>query len=56
MNVDESMEMVERDGAEGVLAGDGGKGYQLGSYAPEIRMEDEDEEMEDGRRMRKSDG
>lgn len=54
MNVDESMEMMEREGAEGVLMGDGGKGYQLGSYAPEIRMEDEDEdeEMTDGRTKR----
>ncbi|KAI4177783.1 MAG: hypothetical protein LQ343_000247 [Gyalolechia ehrenbergii] len=55
MNVDESMEMVEREGAEGMPMGDG-KGYQLGSYAPEMKMEDEEEEREDereeARRMR----
>ncbi|KAL8931815.1 MAG: hypothetical protein Q9211_006714 [Gyalolechia sp. 1 TL-2023] len=50
MDVTENMEMVEREDAESMLLGEG-KGYQLGSYAPEMRMED-DEEMEDGGRMR----
>ncbi|KAL8933923.1 MAG: hypothetical protein Q9216_006156 [Gyalolechia sp. 2 TL-2023] len=51
MNVDESMEMVEREDADGMLMGEG-KGYQLGTYSPEMRMEDDEEEKEEGMRVK----
>ncbi|KAL9596116.1 MAG: hypothetical protein Q9219_006015 [cf. Caloplaca sp. 3 TL-2023] len=55
---DEGLEMTQRDdgwggGAFGGGGGDGGNipgGYQLGSYVPEIRMQDEEETEEEERR------
>ena len=53
MDLDEGVEMMERDerggGGRGALGpgyngGEGGKGYQLGSYEPEIEMDDGDKE------------
>lgn len=55
MDRDEGVEMMERDerggGGRGALGpayngGEGGKGYQLGSYEPEIEMDDDDKGKE----------
>ncbi|KAL8734886.1 MAG: hypothetical protein Q9166_001238 [cf. Caloplaca sp. 2 TL-2023] len=50
MDLDEGVEMMERDGgarggAFGASLGGDGQGYQLGSYEPEIEMEDRDDEV-----------
>ncbi|KAL9000040.1 MAG: hypothetical protein Q9169_001285 [Polycauliona sp. 2 TL-2023] len=50
MDLDEGVEMMERD--HGGI-GEGRKGYQLGSYEPEIEM-DEDEDRSDEVRKRKA--
>ncbi|KAL9640894.1 MAG: hypothetical protein Q9204_000514 [Flavoplaca sp. TL-2023a] len=55
MDLDEGVEMMERDerggGGRGALGpaysgGEGAKGYQLGSYEPEIEMDDDDKGKE----------
>lgn len=55
IDMDEGIEMMERDdrgakgrgafGATTYAGGAEGKGYQLGSYEPEIEMEDRDDEV-----------